>query len=274
MGTSFILAIGIDQYRSPRIRDLAWASADAIAIHEALTLGRAPESVRSRLLLNDQATVAVIRESLGEWLTQAGRDDSIVVCFAGHGARELRPGGDVRSDTESYLLPTDCDIDHIYSTAFSLAFELPVIMKRLHAGNTTFMLDCCLSGSARVFNDGMRTRGIDGPNFTRAQRISDIPVNAAVMGTNGADYDVGEGATIMMACGYNQAALESDELGHGIFTYHLLDIIASLRGPERASASLGEIYARAVRTVVSCTNAAQVPMLEGRLADQRLFIGH
>jgi uncharacterized caspase-like protein len=273
VGTSYILAIGIDKYRSGRIRDLSWATADALAIHQVLARGRASGSVRSRLLINDQATSTAIRESLGEWLSEACPDDSIVAFFAGHGAREVRPGGDVRTDTESYLLPTDADIDHIYSTAFSLANELPVIMKRLRAGNVTFILDCCLSGAARAFGDRTRVRGIDGPYLTRAQRISDISINAAVAAVNGANYDIGEGTTIMMACGYNQAALESDKLSHGIFTYHLLDIIGSLRAPERASASLGEIYARTVTAVMSETNAAQVPMLEGRLADQRLFIG-
>jgi uncharacterized caspase-like protein len=273
VGTSFILAIGIDEYRSPRIHNLSWAAADALAIHRELTLGRAAGSVRSRLLVNDQATIAAIRESLGEWLGQARPDDSIIAFFAGHGARELHPGGDLRTDTESYLLPTDADIDHIYSTAFSLVHELPVITKRIRAGNVTFIFDCCLSGGARVFNDGVRARGIDGPNFTRTQRIADIPVNTAVTAVNGIDYDIGEGTTVMMACGYNQSASESDELGHGIFTYHLLNIVGSLRTPERTSVSLGEMYAGIVRAVVSYTNAAQVPMLEGRLVDQRLFIG-
>jgi uncharacterized caspase-like protein len=273
VGKSFILSVGVNSYQSDTIPDLSWAAADAWAFHEASVRGRDPRLVESRLLIDDQATTLAVREAIGDWLATAGRDDNVLAFFAGHGAREVRPGADIRTETEAYLLPVDADIDHLYSTGISLTHELPVVLKRMAAGNVTLIFDCCLSGSGRAFNDGVRPRGIDGPNFARMLAVSDVMLNAAVMLYGGGLQDIGEGVSILMACGPNQAALESDELGHGIFTHHLLLVLEEQKRQASAMVSLGEVYAKVVKLVVDHTNADQVPMLEGRLADQHLFVG-
>lgn len=273
MSKSFVLAVGIDEYQNADIGDLSWAAADAQAFHSAFVRGREVGSVDGRLLLNEAATAVALREALGEWLTTAGPDDNVTAFFAGHGGREIQIGGNLRSDSASYLLPTDTDINHIYSTAVSLTHELPVILGRIRAKHVTIILDCCLAGASRTFADGMRGRGIDGPNFKRMSRLSDIPVNAAVTVDKGEMHDIGEGVSVLMACGPHQGAGESDVLGHGIFTHFLLQSIEGYRSQNHRSVSLGEIYSSVVRSVVTETDASQVPMLEGRLSDQRFFLG-
>ncbi len=79
---------------------------------------------------------------------------------------------------------------------------------------------------------------------------------------------------MIMASGPDQAALESDELGHGVFTYSLLQAMqesAQLQSP--SSPPVGEIYSQTVRLVMDRTAGMQVPMLAGRLSDQKLFVG-
>ncbi|PRY32585.1 caspase family protein [Umezawaea tangerina] len=273
MSKSYVLSVGIDKYQSIAIPNLSWAANDARVFYDELTQGRASTSVESLLLIDDQATTSTIRDAMGDWLKTANEEDNIVAFFAGHGARELPVGADIRNGTEAYLLPSDADMDHLYATSISLSNELPIILKRISAGNVTFIFDCCLAGSSRTFDSKFRSRGMDGPNFTKIQAISDVWLNAAVTADNGSLHDVGEGVSVLMACGPNQVALEDSALKHGVFTYHLLEVLAEYRKSGSISVSLGNVYAEVVKLVLDHTQATQVPVLEGRLADQQLYVG-
>jgi uncharacterized caspase-like protein len=273
MGTSFILSVGVNTYRSADIPDLNWAVADATAFHDAAVRGRAAGSVRSRLLIEGDATTANVRESLGGWLAEAGSEDNVVTFFAGHGARELRPDDDPVAAPEAYLLPSDADIDQLYSTGFSLSHELPIVRKRLRAGNVTLIFDCCHAGGGVGFADGTRSRGIDGPLLSRRLALSDIGFNVAVSLPGGGQHEIGDGVNVLMACGPHQSAFEYDALGHGIFTYHLLRVLDERADGTPAGVPIGVGYARVVEAVLAATKGHQLPVLEGRLADQQLFIG-
>jgi uncharacterized caspase-like protein len=273
MNKSFVLSIGIDEYKSDSIPNLSWAKADARAFLEATIGGRAPTSIESRLLLDDHATTVAIREAFGEWLATAGQNDTVIAFFAGHGGREIRAGGRIPNDIESYLIPVDGNRSHLYSTAVSLTNEFPILARRLASENVILILDCCLSGRGNLLSNGARARGIDGSNLAMMETLSDIPLNSSVVNVKGQLQDVGEGASMLMACGPNQAALESDELKHGVFTYHLLDLIEEQRSRGEDVLPLGDLYAQVVKSVVQHTGGRQVPMLEGRLAGQQLFVG-
>ncbi|MBG0565374.1 caspase family protein [Actinoplanes aureus] len=273
MSTSFILSIGVNLYRSAAIKDLRWAGADAIAFHDAAVRGREVGSVRSRLLVDQDASTANLRESLGGWLAEAGPEDNVVAFFAGHGARELLPDGDPHAAPEAYLLPSDVDLDRLYSTGFSLSSELPVVRKRIRARNVTLIFDCCHAGGGVGFADGTRSRGIDGPLIRRRLALTDIGFNVAVSLPGGGQHEIGDGFTILMACGPHQSALERDTLGHGIFTYHLLRLLAERRDGAPSGVPIGVGYTHLAQAVLGDTNGQQLPILEGRLADQQLFVG-
>ncbi len=272
-GKSFTLCVGIDTYSSAGIPPLNWAIADADSFYQACLRGRDLDLTEARLITGSDATTEALRSAFGEWLAEAAAEDNVVAYFAGHGARELPPGKDLRTATEAYLLPFDAKSDRLYSTAISLTHELPTLLSRIRAKNTALIFDCCLSGSARVAYEGQRTRGIDGPNLRRALALSDVPLQVAVGKPGGGVTDIGDGVSILMACGPSQAALESDSLRHGIFTYHLLEVLNGSSQARTDAAPLGLIYADVVSAVARATNARQVPMLEGRLSDQRLFTG-
>lgn len=270
---TFVLSIGINDYDSKAIRPLRWAVDDARSFHQACLVGRDPEYVQSRLILGRDAGIQTIRHAFGEWLNQAMPEDNVIAYFAGHGAREILPGRDINSETEAYILPVDVSVKNLYSTAISLPSELPTVLKRLRARNAVFIFDCCLSGAARMSRDGQRNRGIDGPNFVKATAISDVGLNVMVRSIKGEEIDIGNGVSVMMACGPNQAALESDELRHGIFTYYLLELLLNKRDSDRRSLSVGQMYADVAKAVSDRTEHYQIPMLEGRLLDQRIFSG-
>ncbi|MEU8073121.1 caspase family protein [Micromonospora sp. NPDC049151] len=273
MGRSFILAVGVNAYRSADIPNLNWAVADATAFHDAAIRGREGSSVRSRLLVEDDATTANVRESLGGWLAEAGPDDNVMAFFAGHGAREMRLDGNPTAGPEAYLLPSDVDLDRLYSTGISLTHELPIARARIGAGNVTLIFDCCHAGGGVGFANGVRSRGIDGPIFRRRQALTNAQLNVAVSLPGGGRQAIGDGVAILMACGQHQQALESDNLGHGIFTHHLLRALDQRPSGAPDAVPLGVAYAQVVQAVLSDTQGRQLPVLEGRMADQQLFVG-
>lgn len=273
MGRSFILAVGINTYRSPDIPNLNWAVADATAFHDAAIRGRDDGSVRARLLVEGDGITSNVRDSLGGWLAEAEPNDNVVAFFAGHGAREVWPDGDPSAAPEAYLLPSDADIDHLYSTGVSLTHELPIVRTRIRAGNVILIFDCCHAGGGVAFADGTRARGIDGPVFRRRQALSDVRLNVAVSLPGGGRQDIGDGVAILMACGPHQQARESDVLGHGIFTHHLLRALDERSGDAPVAVPLGVAYAQVVQAVLVHTKGQQLPVLEGRLVGQQLFVG-
>ncbi|MET7879824.1 caspase family protein [Micromonospora profundi] len=273
MGRSFILAIGVNAYQSVDIPNLNWAVADATAFFNAAIRGREANSARTRLLVEGDANTANVRESLGGWLAEAGVDDNVVAFFAGHGAREVRLDGDPLAELDAYLLPSDADPDRLYSTAISLSHELPIVRRRIRAGNVTLIFDCCHAGSGVAFADGTRSRGIDGPVFRRRRALTGTQLNVAVSLPGGNRQEIGDGVAMLMACGQHQQALENDTLRHGVFTHHLLRAMDQRPDGAPTAVPLGVAYAQVVKAVLADTDGRQLPVLEGRMADQQLFLG-
>jgi uncharacterized caspase-like protein len=271
-GTSFILAVGVDDFSDPLIPNLQWAAADATTFFSAATSGRDPGRLESRLLVNGDATLKSVRNALGDWLATSRPSDNVIVYFAGHGARELRPGADV-NHADAYLLPVDAEINSLYSTSLSLRYEVPTLLQRIAARHVIFILDCCLAGSSRTTAPGMRNRGIDGPNITRAEAVAGHPLHSAVALSAGGSADVGEGVIVLSACGPNQSALESDEFGHGVFTHFLTSVMQHDREQGVQVSSVGSLYERTTKLVRGFTSYEQIPMLEGRVSDQGLYVG-
>jgi uncharacterized caspase-like protein len=269
-GKSFVLVIGIDTYET--MPTLRWASADAIQFYETFIRGRADDEVESLLLLNEAASATAIRAAFGEWLPTALPGDNVVAYFAGHGARELPPGRDLRTGAEAYLLPADVDSKHLYSTAISLTHELPNLLGRIRANNTVAIFDCCFAGGGRA-DHGERARGIDGPNFALAHALAEVPLNVAVVGPSGSIIDIGDGVVALMACGPNESAFERDDLQHGVFTYHLLEAFRQTRSQGQDHISVGRTYADLVEAVGSDTRMRQIPILDGRLSRQSIYLG-
>lgn len=271
-GRSLVVSIGVDAYEHPDIPSLRWAAADARDFYSVVTNGRDPERVEARLLINDLATLSDIRHALGDWLAEAQPADNVVIFFAGHGARELSTKSDQHADT--YLLPGAADFDALYSTSLALGAELPHILGRIRSENIICILDCCLSGASRSTPpQGTRNRGVDGPGLRRAEAHRGHLLRSAVPLLDDKVEEIGEGLVVLSACGPNQSALESDEIGHGVFTQSLLEVAAEARRVGVRSLTVGHLYDETMARVRERSDFAQIPMLDGRLSGQRFYVG-
>lgn len=221
---AYVLAIGIDDYDTPRFR-LNFAAADArlmasqlaaIPGYEThslvLTAEREANGARARvdrttmgrvlsLLAGDEgrdATLAALRaEGIEAGMLQpATPDDAVIVSFSGHGWAS--PQGDF------YLIPgdgrwpegaTSPDLSTVFSTA-----DLVAPFQRMQAGEIALVIDACHSAAS----------------------VADGRFKPGPMGDSGLGqlaYD--KGIRILAATQADDVALEDARLGQGLLTYAL-----------------------------------------------------
>jgi uncharacterized caspase-like protein len=199
----------VGEYEQKAIPRLRYAVRDAEAIYKFLTTrgGYPKENV---LLLTDatpdKPTLQNIRRAFGDFLfRKPGRNDMVLVYFAGHGAPEVDAAGVESDGLSKYLIPRDADPDSLYSTAFPMD-EIQRIFARIASERVVLLLDTCYSGTA-----GGRTFG---RQQTRSANLSDQFLERLTRS---------RGRVVITASGPNEVALELPALGHGIFTYYLLE---------------------------------------------------
>jgi hypothetical protein len=244
------VVVGINDY--PKTRRLKWAVNDAKAFYRHLVdvIQIPPENVT--LLLNQDASLSRLRSSLGTHLKKkAGKQDMVIIYFAGHGATEkdvLSPDGD---GLEKYLLPFDVDPQDLYASALPMR-EISHIFYRIQSQRIIFIADSCYSGAS-----GGRTISLSG---IRAN-ISDAFLDRIAGG---------KGTVILTASGANEVSAEDEKLQHGVFTFYLLEGLAGAADADKDGlVTVDEAYRYVSTHVPRATGQEQHPVkkgtVEGRL---------
>jgi len=109
-----------------------------------------------------------------------------------------------RDGLAKYLIPADADPDDLYSTALPID-EMQTIFSRVEAERMVVFLDACYSGAA-----GGRTFSA---KRTRATNLDDQFLERLTRS---------KGRAIITASRPSEVSIELAELGHGIFTYYLV----------------------------------------------------
>ena len=184
------LIVGICEYS--HADSLAFSVADAQEMAEALTLPEYGFSVTT--LFDEQATRPAVLEALHQLF--AGDDDNLLFYFSGHGTAATHGAYLYTADAH----PTDPGLD--------LAFLARLVQAHARPGRTTtIILDCCHAG-AMTF---VTTSG--GPSLLQPSNVKNsIPL-------------LPEGNVLLAACRPNEFAYEDTGLGHGIFSFHLIEAL-------------------------------------------------
>lgn len=235
------LFIGIDRYASEDVNWLGCARRDATALH-ALTLDTLGGD--SVLLVDQAATKDAIEGALAN-LTGCNHDDDVVIAFSGHG-------------TETHqLVCYDTLLDNLSATSVSLE-ALAEWFERIPAKRLILVLDCCFSGGmgAKVLHVAARPRDLTSVEA----RLNAI---------------AGEGRLIVTASGAREAAYESAPLGHGFFTYYLLQALEGaeeVRDAGRVSVyRLLEFVTRSVIDAARRVGRPQNPTVKGNISGELLW---
>lgn len=185
-----IFTVGISKYSDANL-NLDYSVADADSIGK--TIKSISKIAASKSLHNENATKAKILAELKE-ISQGAQQDELVIYFAGHG---------IAVGKEWYFLPyetkTEATPEKLAATGVT-ASELSEIFKYSKIQHILFMVDACYSGAGmEAFN-----------KLENGQRYFSRQLSRSL------------GITVLTAAAKDQGAAELTKLGHGLFTYMIL----------------------------------------------------
>ncbi len=241
------VVIGISKYVNADrgIPSLQFAHRDAIAFMDFLQSpqggGFAPS--HTKLLINEQATTRNIRSALFTFLKKAGKDDLVIIYFAGHGAPEIgRPDN-------LYLLSYDTDIDDMASTAFPM-WDMETALKRYITSERVVVLaDACHSagvggeaGFRSVGNSNLINTYLSNLQKTKPGRVTITASEANELSREGKEWD-----------------------DHGVFTYYLLKALKGEADSDgNGIVTITEAFNYVNNKVRRATNSQQHPNIQGK----------
>jgi hypothetical protein len=249
-GKIWAAVIGINKYRNSKI-NLNFARNDAQAFADYLKSNMGLDRNTLFELYDEQATLKEIKSLLGQQLkTKVGKEDTVFIFFAGHGASESDPSSQDSDKFRKYILTHDVEIEDLFSTALAMD-SVADIFNRIQAERIIFIIDSCYSGAG-----GGRTILAHG---TRAL-LSDEFLNRIAQG---------KGRIILTSSSENEVSQESPQLQHGYFTYYLLE---GLKGKADMNGDgiidVDEISLYLNKVVPQATNQGQHPVKKGETEGQ------
>ena len=196
--TLHIVVVGINAYKN-KINPLAYAVPDATAFKTEFEKDAQSiiGNVKSYLITDDKASKIGIMTALGTIKKMAKPQDVFVFYYAGHGY--IHP-----SNKEFYLVSSDVADggESLLQNGIS-AKELQTVAVDIPAQKQLFIMDACQSAGA--FEKMLQHDG---------EQQKNLAVIARSTGTHW-----------MAASGSTETAKEFGDLGHGVFTYSLLEAL-------------------------------------------------
>jgi WD40 repeat protein len=198
----YLVVIGINKYKNPR-NNLNYATADATSFKEAIEKGGSSIFSKTNIIfLGDaQATKEGITTELNKIKATATTKDVFIFYYAGHGV--------MNEKKDFYLVPYD--VIQMYGQDGALAQkglsanELQQFSRDIKAQKQLFILDACQSAGALEALGAAR-------GAAEEKAIAQL---ARATGTHW-----------LTASGSEQSAAEFPQLGHGTFTYVLLEALS------------------------------------------------
>jgi tetratricopeptide (TPR) repeat protein len=202
-GKTYALLVGISRYQKlPQDQWLQYADKDATLFANHLKSPRGggiPEDSVT-LLVDDKATTAAIRNAFNTFLKgRAGKNDTVLMFFAGHGTVEAA------GNRAAYIVTHDSDPQDLAATALPMADLQNLLQNGLSkVGRVLAFVDVCRAGTIGT--------------------IKSTTVNAAVERLAEAEGEIFG----LMASRPKELSMEGPDFGggHGAFSYYLVKGLA------------------------------------------------
>ncbi len=198
----YLFTIGVNEYRNPKY-NLNFAVADATGFEEEVkkTSSGLFDKVVVTSLRNNKVTKANVIASYKEIQMKAKEQDMFIFYYAGHGVMSESN----KDQSQFFLVPHDITQlygrDDLLSDKGISATELKELSKGINAQKQVFILDACQSSGA----------------------LESVAVRGAAEEKALAQLARSTGTFWITATGTQQFATEFAELGHGVFTYSLME---------------------------------------------------
>lgn len=210
--TLYVISIGIDQYAASELNKLDNAVNDANGIIQSLeqhTKGLFSR-VRPVALLNQQASLKTIKQTLIQVAKEAKPDDLIVLFLAGHG---------ISLDGRYYFMPYDAKLtgnmeEQIKNTSLTQK-TLSTLLSALPTSRVAVLIDSCNSGAFAVMGSVMMRNPTQERSWTGS-----LAQNT--------------GRFVLAGTSTEQEALDGIN-GHGVFTSVLLEALSGKADQEQGN---------------------------------------
>ena len=247
---AYALIVGIATYKDPKIPKLNHTTHDAKAIFDLLVdpdmAGFKEENVK--IFLDEEATSFNIKDAISNWLFKNAKEDSIVfIFFAGHGGVEEDRFGIEKDNLAKYLLPYDADFDNFFASALSNS-DFNRLLLSIKSRRLIVFMDSCYSGGV-------------SEKKARDVKIVEDPYEKMAEG---------EGRLVIAASQPDQRSFEDENLGHGVFTHHLIEALSGAADSDNdgyitAMEVYGYLSETVPKTARQLAGGVQEPILRGDL---------
>ena len=198
----YILAIGINEYKKPSY-NLNYAVSDATAFAESLQKGSTElfENINVVSLTNNQANKDGIIAAFDSIKSIINANDVFIFYYAGHGSMAKAENSE---ESIFYLVPWEVTNLYNYEMLQQKGISAEMLKnfsQDISAEKQLFVLDACQSGGAVEY---LASRGSE----------EEMAISQLAHST---------GTYFISASGSKQLAGEFETLGHGVFTYVLLE---------------------------------------------------
>ncbi|WP_111683898.1 caspase family protein [Winogradskyella tangerina] len=215
-----LVTIGIDKYKNPKY-NLNYAVADASGFESSVTKGIKDLVIKTNSynIQDNEAVKQRIIETMNAISKNAKPEDILIFYYAGHGV--MSEG----EQKEFYIIPHD--LTQLYGNDDALnnkgisATELKSLSGNIAAQKQLFILDACQSGGA----------------------LQNLVARGAAEERAIAQLARSTGTHWLTASGSEQFATEFADLGHGAFTYALLEALAGKADSGDSRITVNEIKA-------------------------------
>jgi len=243
---SWAVIIGVNKYE--HVKPLDYCVADANSIESLLIENFDFNPNNVIMLTNQEATLEGIRNAFDHIMKEAGKDDRVLIYFAGHGFTEELPDG---VGEIGYLVPYDGKEEDAYLTCLPME-ELRTVSQRSSARQVMFLVDACHGGLAAI-----NTRSLSSNSKHYIKKIAGMKARQ-----------------IISAGGKDDKVMEKAEWGHSAFTYKLIhglkDGLADQDEDNIITAS--ELYTFLRRSVTTLSGYIQTPRFNYLSNDEGEFI--
>lgn len=198
--TLHLIVVGINQYQNPSM-SLNYALADATAFKQELEkdVKTIITNINTHFVTDGLANKQGIQQTFEEVKQSAKSTDVFIFYYAGHGV--------IGKDKEFYLVPNDVsDLKNVQAELEQKGIPAKLLQQYavdIQAQKQLFILDACQSAGA--FNEMLSADGDQQKSIAVVSRST--------------------GTHWMAASGAQQFANEFSQLGHGVFTYVLLEAL-------------------------------------------------
>ena len=258
----FFVGIGSSKFKTTAF-DLNYPAKDVEDLNQFLSglKGTHFSEVSTKLYLNDKVDVSILKE-IKSHFSQAGRNDIVVLFFAGHGVLDVSYNYYLSAYNMDFNAPANGGIEYQ---------KLESVLDSIAPLKKLFFIDACHSGEVdkeeMTFATNTKTEKSPDVNFRNVgQGLVQkgglgLPLTSELLKELFADLRRGTGATVISSAGAVEFAMESGAWKNGLFSYCLLNGLKDHKADldRNGKVSISEILKYVSENVAELSGGKQNP---------------